>query len=243
MIIVNADDWGRSAAETDAAAACHRAGRITSVSAMVFMRDSERAAALAKARGIDVGLHLNLTEPFDADVADARLVASQRRLCDFLGASRYALLLYHPGLRAEFRSVYAAQLAEFVRLYGAPPTHVDGHHHQHLCTNLLLEPQIARGAKVRRSFHFRTGDKSPLNRAYRRLTDACLARRYRTTDFFFSLAQCLRTQRLGEVRQLAETFSVELMTHPAQGAESDFLMSAECLALFDRLPMASYANL
>jgi predicted glycoside hydrolase/deacetylase ChbG (UPF0249 family) len=37
MLIVNADDWGRSVAETDSALRCYQAGRITSVSAMVFM--------------------------------------------------------------------------------------------------------------------------------------------------------------------------------------------------------------
>ena len=45
MLTVNADDWGRSRAETDAALQCHGKKRITSVSAMVFMEDSERAAA------------------------------------------------------------------------------------------------------------------------------------------------------------------------------------------------------
>src|SRR5437868_14435949 len=40
---LNADDWGRSGAETDAALRCYKGGRITSVSAMVFMQDSERA--------------------------------------------------------------------------------------------------------------------------------------------------------------------------------------------------------
>ena len=64
MLIINADDWGRSAAETDAALRCYKAGRVTSVSAMVFMEDSERAAELAKENELDVGLHLNFAEPF-----------------------------------------------------------------------------------------------------------------------------------------------------------------------------------
>jgi YdjC-like protein len=48
MLIINADDWGRSRAETDNALTCHDEGRITSASAMVYMEDSERAAELAK---------------------------------------------------------------------------------------------------------------------------------------------------------------------------------------------------
>jgi len=62
MLIVNADDFGRSTAETDAALRCYQEGRITSVSAMVFMEDSERAAELAKETQLDVGLHLNFAE-------------------------------------------------------------------------------------------------------------------------------------------------------------------------------------
>jgi predicted glycoside hydrolase/deacetylase ChbG (UPF0249 family) len=37
MLIINADDFGRSTVETDAILGCYKAGRITSVSAMVFM--------------------------------------------------------------------------------------------------------------------------------------------------------------------------------------------------------------
>jgi len=64
MLIINADDWGRSMAETDAALRCYKAGRITSVSAMVLMEDSHRAAELAKEHQLDVGLHLNFTDKF-----------------------------------------------------------------------------------------------------------------------------------------------------------------------------------
>ena len=64
MLIINADDLGRSRAETDAALRCYKAGRITSVSAMVFMSDSERAAEVARENELDVGLHLNFGEPF-----------------------------------------------------------------------------------------------------------------------------------------------------------------------------------
>ncbi|PYL02866.1 MAG: chitooligosaccharide deacetylase, partial [Verrucomicrobia bacterium] len=66
MLIINADDWGCSVAETDAALRCYKGGRITSVSAMVFMEDSERAAELAKENELDVGLHLNFTDKFTA---------------------------------------------------------------------------------------------------------------------------------------------------------------------------------
>ena len=76
MLIINADDWGLDVATTDAIAACFERGRLTATSAMVFMDDSIRAAQLALDIGIDVGLHLNLTEPFTSELADPALEAS-----------------------------------------------------------------------------------------------------------------------------------------------------------------------
>jgi predicted glycoside hydrolase/deacetylase ChbG (UPF0249 family) len=45
MLIVNADDWGGSVAETDAALRCYRERRITSLTTMLFMQDSERGCS------------------------------------------------------------------------------------------------------------------------------------------------------------------------------------------------------
>src|SRR5262245_33540306 len=155
MLIINADDLGRSVAETDAALTCFRAGRITSASLMVFMRDSERAARLARAANLDVGLHLNFTEPFTASDCSQDLVDAQNRLAGFLRRNRYAQLVYHPVLRKQFAESYRAQAAEFARLFGgAPPTHVDGHHHMHLCANLLLSGLVPPNTKMRRHFSF-----------------------------------------------------------------------------------------
>ena len=140
MLIVNADDWGRSRAETDAATDCYRAGRIASTSAMVFMEDSERAAEVAKGCGIEVGLHLNLSQRLAENVtADSRLVEYHERICRFLNRNKFALVLYNPLLREQFRYVYRSQVEEFHRLFGKAPSHIDGHQHLHSCSNLLLD--------------------------------------------------------------------------------------------------------
>ena len=55
MLIINADDWGRDRTATDTALGCHKNGRISSVTGMVFMADSQRAAELANSAGLDVG--------------------------------------------------------------------------------------------------------------------------------------------------------------------------------------------
>jgi predicted glycoside hydrolase/deacetylase ChbG (UPF0249 family) len=113
MIILNADDLGRSTAETDAALACHEAGRLSSATAMVFMVDSHRAAGLANVAGLHVGLHLNLSEAFTAPGVPARLREAHDQVVSFLTTGKFALLVYNPLLRRQFRLVVEAQLAEF----------------------------------------------------------------------------------------------------------------------------------
>jgi hypothetical protein len=50
----------------------------------------------------------------------------------------------------------------------------------HLCANLVLGKSIPAGMKMRRDFSFLPGEKSMLNRAWRRL----VARRSRLVDYF-----------------------------------------------------------
>ena len=226
MLIVNADDWGRSRAETDAILQCHLRGRITSVSAMVFMEDSERAAGLARENGIDVGLHLNFSQQFSGDT--------------FLTANKYAQLFYNPFLRTRFAYSCQAQLEEFARLFGATPTHIDGHHHMHLCANVLFSRSIPAGMVVRRNFSFWPGEKSLLNRAYRSAADRWLARRYRLADYFFDLTQCMQGNKLDRVAALARSEEVELMTHPISPGERAYLMSEERSELVQNLSSARY---
>jgi predicted glycoside hydrolase/deacetylase ChbG (UPF0249 family) len=242
MLIINADDWGRSVAETDAALRCYKAGRITSVSAMVFMQDSKWAARLAKDYELDdVGLHLNFSEEFTNASCPETLKEHHRRIITFLRRNKYAQLLYNPFLRKAFAYSYHAQMEEFVRLFEKSPSHIDGHHHMHLCANLLLSKSIPAGMKMRRNFSFWPGEKSWLNRAYRGLVDRWLARRYQLTDYFFDLTQCIQEKKLDRVAALAKSKDVELMTHPVFRTEADYLMSDEFQVMLQRLEIGSYA--
>jgi predicted glycoside hydrolase/deacetylase ChbG (UPF0249 family) len=241
MLIVNADDWGRSAAETDAALKCYKEKRITSVSAMVFMEDSERAAELANNNDLDVGLHLNFSEEFTGGRCPGRLTDYHGRIVRFLIRNKYSQLLYNPFLRKEFAFSYQAQAGEFVRLFGKPPSHVDGHHHMHLCGNLLLSAVIPPGMKIRRNFSFWPGEKSWLNRSYRALVDRWLSRRYQLADYFFDLSQSVREKKLDRVIALAKASKVELMTHPIVRMESEYLMGNQFEAMLQRVEAGSYA--
>ena len=242
MLIINADDWGRSVVETDAALKCYRERRITSVSAMVLMQDSKRAARLAKDYELDdVGLHLNFSEEFTDKSCSEALKEHHGRIIRFLKRGKYAQLLYNPFLRKAFAYCYHAQVEEFMRLFEKSPSHIDGHHHMHLCANVLVSSMIPAGMKMRRNFSFWPGEKSMLNRTYRWLVDRRLACRYRLTDYFFDLTQCIEGKKLDRVAALAKSSNVELMTHPIVNEEEEYLMSDEFKVILQRLKIGGYA--
>jgi predicted glycoside hydrolase/deacetylase ChbG (UPF0249 family) len=241
MLIINADDWGRSVAETDTALQCFLENRVTSVSAMVFMADSERAAKLAKQHNLDVGLHLNFAEAFSGNRHSARLDECQNKIVHFLRRSRFSQLLYNPFLQKQFLISYQAQIKEFERLFERSPSHVDGHHHLHLCLNFTAAKMIPPGMKIRGHPSFWPGEKGLLNRAYRRLSDRWLAQKYRLIDYFFDLSQCLSEGRIGQVASLAKEADVELMTHPVIASELGFLLSEEFLACMQNLRISTHA--
>src|SRR5260370_41954329 len=146
MLVINADDFARNRFATDRILVCHIEKRITSTSAMVFMEDSERAATLAKASQVDVGLHINFTESFTAPSVPQPLRRDHERIRRFLRLNKYALVIYNPYLRKGFREVFAAQAGEFMRLYGREPSRFDGHQRMHLCGKMILDPILPTGA-------------------------------------------------------------------------------------------------
>lgn len=243
MLIINADDWGRNRTVTDNSLKCFKNARITSASAMVFMADSKRAAELAREHGLGTGLHLNFTLPFDGNPKSSQLIESQRRIVSFLKMSKYCSLFYHPGLRKEFEYVYNNEYEEYIRLYRKEPTHIDGHHHMHLCANMLVNKLIPKGFKVRRGFTLSSGEKNVFNRFYRRLVDVILLRRYTCTDYFFSITPHQNTERLQNIVNIAKSRSVELMVHPGRSDEYDYLMSDDYLQLISEVQKGSYASL
>lgn len=132
-------------------------------------------------------------------------------------------------------------MEEFVRLFEKPPSHIDGHYHMHLCTNLLLSKPIPVRTRIRRNFSFRAGEKSPSNRGYLALVDRWLARRYQVTDYFFKLTQCIEQNKLDRVVELARSSNVEFITHPIVNGEQEYLMSDEFRAISQHLEIDGYA--
>jgi hypothetical protein len=227
MLIMNADDWGRDGNTTQAILDCARCGAVTAVSAMVFMADSERAAAIAREHGIDAGLHLNFTTPFSSPDCPPRLAERQAVLGRHLRRHRFAQIIFRRDLARDFDAVVRAQIDEFRRLYGADPVRFDGHHHMHLCANVLGQRLLPAGSFVRRNFSFEPGEKGYVNRLYRRFVDGQLARRHRVADFFFSLPPLRAPNRLTRIFALAREHVVEVETHPVQLEEYRFLVEGE----------------
>ncbi len=225
LLIVNADDWGRDQQTTDRTFDCFKARSVSAVSAMVFMEDSARAAAMAVEHSIDAGLHLNFTAPFTTPACPPAVREHQRRITSYLRAHRMAQLVFNPLLIKPFDYVVQAQVDEFRRLYGAEPARLDGHHHMHLCANVLLQGLLRAGTIVRRNFSFRPGEKGIVNRTYRRVVDDALRRRHRTVDHLFSIAPLNPPERLERIFSMAHREVIELETHPVNPDEHAFLTS------------------
>lgn len=243
MLIINADDWGKNKLATDRSLSCFANRRITSASAMIFMPDSERSAELALENHIDVGLHINFTQGFSGRIKSAKLIEYHQRISHFLLKNKYHFLLYNPALKNHFEYVYNAQFEEFVRLYNRNPSHIDGHHHMHLCMNMIIDKIIPKGFKIRRNFYFFPHEKNLFNRFYRHVIDTLLIRRYICVDYFFSIPPICQIAQLRKILNLTKFYNVEIEVHPERREEYNFLMSDEYLKLISNIETDSYVSI
>jgi chitin disaccharide deacetylase len=238
FLILNADDWGRDRETSDRILDCVRSQSLSSVSAMMFMRDSERAATRAREFGIEAGLHLNFTTQFDASGVSGKLMEQQRKLRVYLTGHRFARIVFNPLLAGSFEYVVKAQLDEFCRIYGSPAGRIDGHHHMHLCANVLCARLLPSGVIVRRNFSFEAREKSASNRFYRHVVDRALSRRFRLADLLFSLPPLEPRKRLGRMFCKAQHLVVEVETHPVHSDEHRFLTQGEIFRFLENVTIA-----
>lgn len=243
LLIVNADDYGAAAPTTDAILDCFERGAVTSATTMVWMEDSERAAEVARERKLPVGLHLNLTMPFDGPGVPDEVAERQKRLTGKLGRrlglTRWA---YRPRLRGAVDQALSDQLGKFQELYGHAPTHVDGHNHVHISPNVLFSKSLPRGIKVRNS-HDYAGALGDSPKVLRR---ALIRGRFATTDSFFSIRSIhpdFGGSGLEEALGLARERPVEVMVHPHWEDEYELLKSDGWRRAIAGLPLGSYEDL
>src|SRR5438094_6852803 len=125
LLIVNADDFGRSDGIDNGIVRAHHEGIVTSTTFMTNAPSSPHAASLARATPtLDLGAHLVLTyaRPLSNPAQIRSLV---RKDGSFWRPSE---LLARPIDRSEALTEYRAQYARARELAGREPTHVDTHH-------------------------------------------------------------------------------------------------------------------
>lgn len=243
MLILTGDDLGRDRRATDACVECYRRNRITSASIMVFMEDSERAAERAIRENLETGLHLNFVLPYDSPGVSESLRRRHRSTARFFRAGPWTQAIYNPFITRAIVSVFEAQVDEYRRLFGKEPAYFNGHKHFHLSLNLIIGKVLPPGSAVRRSFTFYRGEKSRLNRCFRRMIDMWLQKRYVTTDSFFGLSPVEDLPRLSKIIGLAKNTDVELMAHPWRPNESEWLMGKAFLDLIEGACLGNFTTL
>jgi predicted glycoside hydrolase/deacetylase ChbG (UPF0249 family) len=134
-LIVNADDFGRTAGINSGVVQAHERGIVTSATMMVNYAPAAEAAELARKNpSLGVGLHVALTGGPPA-LPPAQIPS----LVDFQGR----LPPKPDGLKdAKPEEVLAearAQLRRFRELMGRDPTHMDSHHHSHRDSSAVLD--------------------------------------------------------------------------------------------------------
>lgn len=132
-LIVNADDFGRSASINQAVIRAHREGILTTASLMVNEAAGEEAVALAREHpNLGVGLHLTLLCGHSA-LPGERIPGLVNASGEFTNnpASAGFRYFFQRSLRAQLRREIHAQFQRF-RATRLPLDHVNGHLHLHL---------------------------------------------------------------------------------------------------------------
>jgi predicted glycoside hydrolase/deacetylase ChbG (UPF0249 family) len=114
ILIVNADDFGRSPGVNRGVVRCHEEGIVTSASLMVRWPHAEEAAAYARQSSLGLGLHLDLGEwEYRAGVWEPWYEVLPEESAETVAAE------------------FERQLEVFERIVGRPPDHLDSHQHVH----------------------------------------------------------------------------------------------------------------
>lgn len=149
-LIVNADDFGRSAGVNRGILDTHQRGIVTSTTVMINYPDAAPGLeqALAEAPKLGIGLHLNLTsgQPVSAPEHVASLVGDDGRFYHISAWAQHYDRFDPDHLQREI----AAQVARFIAIAGRPPDHLDAHHHATYLhpTTLQAMFDIARGYAI-----------------------------------------------------------------------------------------------
>ena len=236
-LIVNADDFGRTAGIVAGTLDAHRDGIVTSATVMVLEPAAAEGIrrALSEAPELDLGLHFVATgggAPASAPETLPTLAPGGR----FVRDARALPPAFDP---EEAARELAAQIARFEDLAGRPPSHLDSHHH------CALHPSIAPAfaeAALRLGIPARAS--SPAAREFLR------ARGVRTPDRFVDsfYGEVATLENLLAILESLPEGATELMCHPGYPDEELLATStyardrgSKCSAIL-RLPRSWIAS-
>jgi len=130
-LILNADDYGRTASVSAGIRMAHRDGIVTSTTAMMNMPGiaAELQTALAECPQLGFGVHLVLTA--DRPLLPPHQIPTLIALSDSGAFPKLASLMKNADQlnTAEVKAEWRAQIEKFVHLTSRPPDHLDSHHH------------------------------------------------------------------------------------------------------------------
>jgi predicted glycoside hydrolase/deacetylase ChbG (UPF0249 family) len=130
-LIVNADDYGRTASVSAGIRKAHREGIVTSTTAMMNMpgMEAELQTALTECPQLGLGVHLVLTA--ESPLLPPDQIPSVIALSDGRAFPRLDALMKNADRLniAEVKAEWRAQIEKFVHLTSRPPDHLDSHHH------------------------------------------------------------------------------------------------------------------
>jgi len=245
-LIVNADDLGWTAGVNRGIAEAHRNGIVTSASLLANGEAFAEAAKLAReARGLGVGVHLNLND--GPPVAPRKSVASLvNNSGEFAGGPDGLLvkIATHGISMREVELEWNAQISKVCDA-GIDPTHLDGHKHVHMLPGLFeIALRLAKRHSIGaiRVSHEASSLRAALSTGERRaavvLKQGVQARGLKlmardarqqaeragvsTADYFCGIAQTGELTREGVARLLHSLpeGTTELMCHPGYADEA-----------------------
>jgi len=136
FLILNADDMGMSTGVTDGIARAYEQGLVTDISMIQSMPDSERAARIAAERGMNVGVHLDLTRQKRRKIVGRPLLGDEvPSLTDeegyFLGSTEFRKRMFGGDIdMGEVEREIGAQIDRAIE-WGLDLTHIDSNEGMH----------------------------------------------------------------------------------------------------------------
>lgn len=224
-LIVNADDFGRSAEITSGIVAAFLHGIVTSASLMVTFPAFEMAADCVVKHRLHVGIHLNLTDgrPLSDPQAVPSLVDQSGR---FYAKNHFFLrLLQNLISLSEARRELEAQVQRAL-LRGLRLDHLNGHHHIHavpklapLCCDLARSVGIKFVRSIARPDFF-----SPATAAFQQwvvfaASSKALRPNLRHPDHFWGFELMQRADKEAALLKIVDRLRPginELMCHPGE---------------------------